>query len=83
MKPLINITRLRGVEKQLERIAVALERIVLEQYNVPLQVTPKPTFDESDVLYTEDKDQFVKELRDLSNMVSPDRPIDVDDEDLR
>lgn len=81
--PDVNVVRLKGVEKQLDRIANALEEIVLREYGIPLRATPKPKEDESDVLYTNDEELFVKELKDLANYQKPDRPIDVDDEDLR
>lgn len=74
---------LKGTELELRRIANALDEIVLREYGIPMQATPKPKEDDSDVLYTDDRQQFVQELKDVVAMRRPDRPIDVDDEDLQ
>ena len=62
--PFVNIARLRGVEKQLDRIATALENLLRYAYGYnTAKPTAQPSSSEpSDVLYTDDFDQAVQEL---------------------
>jgi hypothetical protein len=79
----LTIAKLKPLEDKLERIARALEEIVLREYNVPLRATPKPEGgDDSDVLYTDDLSQLRQELEDVVlRHRNPARVID-DEEDL-
>ena len=61
--PFVNIARLRGVEKQLDRIATALENILRYQYGYNTAKLKVDTSGEPpDVAYTTDFDQAVDEL---------------------
>lgn len=54
MKPLINITRLKGVERQLERIADVLEAIAAQAYGLSFATEQQQNEeDESRVNYTD------------------------------
>lgn len=55
MKPLINITRLKGVERQLERIADVLEAIAAAQFGLKFATQEQQDEpDESVVNYTDE-----------------------------
>jgi hypothetical protein len=79
----LTIAKLKPLEDKLERIARALEEMVLREHGVNLRATPKPEGgDDSDVLYTDDLSQLKHELDDVVlKRRSFDRPID-DDEDV-
>jgi hypothetical protein len=70
---------LKALTKQVTRVADALERILLEQYNVHMTPTPKPDKDESDVLYATDAAQWKQEVEDVGHFRSPMRPIDTEE----
>lgn len=59
-----------------ERIARALEEIVLRQYGVPLRPTPPPDRDESAISYMDDQGAWRQELVDLDRRRNPESVID-------
>jgi hypothetical protein len=78
----LTIAKLKPLEDKLERIARALEEMVLREHHVNLRATPKPDGDDSDVLYTDDLSQFKQQLEDeVLRRRSFERTID-DEEDL-
>ena len=61
--PFVNIARFRGVERQLDRIATALENLLRYQYGYHTTPAKAVTTGESpDVSYSSDLDTAVEEL---------------------
>jgi len=60
----MNVTwvRLRGVERQLKRIADALDIILEETYGRRQTPSPSPTGPEPEVLYTDEEADAVREM---------------------
>jgi hypothetical protein len=60
----VNVTwvRLRGVERQLKRIADALDIIVEENYGRRLTPSTPPSGPEPEVLYTDEEADAVREM---------------------
>lgn len=70
---------LKGVERELHRVADCLEVLILEQYHIRMTPTPAPDRDESDVLYGDEEKYALQDARDLGQFKRPDRPIDVEE----
>ncbi len=74
--PGLTIVPTRAMVKQLTRIADALDQIVLREYGIPMQPTPKPDRDESDVMYGDEEKYAIQEARDLGTFKDPHRVVD-------
>jgi hypothetical protein len=61
----LNLVRLRGVERQLRRIADLLEIVVEESYGRRLSPPAPVTGPEPEVLYTDEEADAVREMEEL------------------
>jgi len=67
----VTLMRLRGVERQLKRIADLLEIVVEETWGRRLTPSPPPSGPEPEVMYTDEEADAVREMEEAMKRYKP------------